>query len=355
MSDPVRVLLVDDSAIHRRALAGYIRESEGLELCGQAKDGAEAVELVRRLRPSVILMDVQMPLMDGLQATEAIMAERPTPIMLMTAADNFAREVDLGLRALALGALDLIPKPDLEQLGAPRQQLASRLQLLAGVPVIHHPRGRAGIERKRLAAESDRSRAHTSGYFRRARRVIGIVSSTGGPRALTEILSHLPADLPAAVVIVQHIDAGFEEGLARWLNENSPLSISMGVHDTPLLEGRAYLGPTGRHVEVTGQRRLGLVKPEVYRPGRHYPSGDHLLTSLASAYGASAVGVVLTGIGSDGALGLRDIHDAGGKTVAQDEATSVVYGMPGVAAQLGAAQRILPLQSIAEALRALVR
>ena len=295
----VRVLIVDDSGIHRRALASYVEASARLELCGSAVDGREAVEKVGYLRPDIVLMDVQMPKLDGLAATREIMSNQPTPILLMTAAENLEREVDLGLRALAFGALDLIPKPDLEALSPKDDALAHRLELMAGVPVIHHPRGGGLASSARRATGRSKSRPHSSGYFRRAPCVVGIVSSTGGPRALTEILQALPAELPAAVVIVQHIAASFEEGLARWLGESSPLKVNVGRDEAPLLTGQVYLAPQGFYSELTEERRLRLVRPDQLRPGRHCPSGDRLLASIAETYGQKAIGVVLTGIGVD--------------------------------------------------------
>jgi len=351
----VRVLIVDDSGIHRRALSTYVEASSALELCGSAVDGREAVEKVGYLRPDIVLMDVQMPRLDGLAATREIMSNHPTPILLMTAAENLEREVDLGLRALSFGALDLIPKPDLEALSPKDAGLARRLELMAGVPVIHHPRGgglAAGA--RRPAPGKTKSRPHSSGYFRRAPCVVGIVSSTGGPRALTQILQALPGDLPAAVVIVQHIAASFEEGLARWLGENSPLKVNVGRDEAPLLTGQAYLAPQGFYSELTAERRLRLVRPDEVRPGRHCPSGDRLLASIAEAYAHKAIGVVLTGIGSDGAEGLLAMRRAGGRTIAQDEESSVVFGMPSVAAERGAAEQVLPLSGIATAIEELV-
>lgn len=355
----VRVLLVDDSNIHRRALSAYVEASPRLELCGSAVDGAEAVEKVSYLRPDIVLMDVQMPKLDGLSATREIMSDHPTPILLMTAAENFASEVDLGLRALSLGALDLIPKPDLKGLRVDDDSLARRLELMAGVPVIHHPRGGGSPSSSRRAAgrapnSESKSRPPSTGYFRRAQCVIGIASSTGGPRALTQILSALPADLPAAVVIVQHIAASFEEGLARWLSESSPLNVAVGRDGTPLLTGQAYLAPQGFFTEFTEDRKLRLVQPGELLPGRHCPSGDHLLASLAVTYGRNAIGVVLTGIGSDGAEGLLSLRRAGGRTIAQDEETSVVFGMPCVAAERGAAEKVLPLGGIAAGIMELI-
>jgi two-component system, chemotaxis family, protein-glutamate methylesterase/glutaminase len=352
----VRVLVVDDSGIHRRALASYIEASPALELCGSAVDGAEAVAKVGYLQPDIVLMDVQMPKLDGLAATREIMSERPTPILLMTAAENLAREVDLGLRALSLGALELIPKPDLDSLSPADQTLARRLELMAGVPVIHHPRGGgsgSGSGGRGLRVARSKTRP-SSGYFRRASWVVGLVSSTGGPRALTQILQALPSDFPAAIVIVQHIAASFEEGLARWLSESSPLNVSVGRDEAPLLTGQVYLAPQGFHAELTEDRRLRLVQPHEVLPGRHYPSGDHLLASLAVTYGRQAIGVVLTGIGSDGAEGLLNLRRAGGRTLAQDEASSVVFGMPSVAAERGAAEQVLALSDIAAAIEEFV-
>ncbi len=342
MSLPVRVLLVDDSRVHRTALASLLNRAADVDLIGVAGDGEEGVLLAQRLRPDVILMDVQMPKLDGLEATREIMATSPTPILLMTAAENLAREVDLGMRAMALGALDLIPKPNLEDLRT-GDDLVRRLRLLAKVPVISHPRGRRGPG---IAARADRR--PTTGYFKRASRLVAIVSSTGGPRALTVLLGGLPPQLKAAVVVVQHIDAAFEEGLVRWLDEHCPLEVVLAKDRMELLEGRVYLAPQGRYAEVTDARRVALVEdPEEI--GSHCPSGDRLLRSAAHHYANRAVGVVLTGMGRDGAEGLLAIRQAGGITLAQDEASSVVYGMPQAAAQNGAAQRVLPIDRLAAA------
>ncbi|MGE0707982.1 MAG: chemotaxis-specific protein-glutamate methyltransferase CheB [Planctomycetota bacterium] len=352
MSAPVRVLLVDDSRVHRAAVAAYLERAEGIELVAEASDGAEGVERTLEHRPDLVLMDVRMPALDGLEATSRIMAERATPILLMTAAENMSLEVDLGLRALERGALELIPKPDLETLRRGDEALARRIRLLAKVPVIAHPRGRRAAPPDPAPPLRDRP---TTGLYRRASRVVVVCSSTGGPSALLATLSRLPGDLPAALVLVQHIDGAFEEGLARWLDESCALSVAVGKHEDPLVEGRALLAPQGMVAEVDARRRLLLRPPSAREREPHCPSGDALFHSAARAYGSKALGVVLTGIGSDGATGLLEIHRAGGQTVAQDEATSVVYGMPRVARELGAAAHVVPLPEMARTIVELLR
>lgn len=340
MSQVIRVLVVDDSRMHRKAITAHLQRQAGMEVVGEAADGAEGVQATLRLAPDVVLMDVRMPVLDGLQATQRIMAECPTPILLMTAAENLNQDVDLGLRALEYGALDLVTKPDFEQLQETDAGICSRLRIFAGVPVIRHQ----AASLHRLKGQADR---RTTGYFRRAKRMVAIVSSTGGPKALTEVLSGFPAGMKAAVVIVQHIDAAFEQGLVRWLDEHCRMDVVLGVDDDELLEGRVYLAPQGRYSEVSERRRLRLVDDGPVGPGSHCPSGDRLLHSVSQVYGEKAIGCVLTGIGRDGADGLLALRRAGGLTIAQDAATSVVYGMPQAAAHNGAALRILPLQRIA--------
>lgn len=348
MKGPVRILIVDDSRTHRAALRALLERQPEVTIAGSASDGLEAVAAAHELRPDVILMDVRMPRLDGLEATRRIMADRPTPILLMTSADNLARDVDLALRALEYGALDLIAKPELtpgtEQ--AVGRQLAARLRLLAGVPVISHPIGRALLRRKQL---DDPQQQERTTFHKRATRVVGVVASTGGPSALKVLLSALPRDLRAAVVIVQHIDPAFEEGLVRWLDEETPLTVVTPRDGQDLLQGTVYVAPQRRFCEVTERRRLALIE-EPYPAGAHCPSGDRLLESVARAYGPLGVGVVLTGMGADGARGLLALRRAGGLTFAQDEATSVIYGMPQAAAQNGAAQHVLPLDRIAPAI-----
>ena len=345
---PVRVLIVDDSRLHRAAFRALLERAPGLEVAGAVADGLEAVEAVTRLRPDVLLMDVRMPGVDGLEATRRIMAERPTPILLMTAQDNLDKEVGLALRALELGALDLIAKPELAVTDAAAgQRLVARLRLLAGVPVISHPHGRRR-PRPPAAEGEDPGLAKTT-FHRRAGRIVVVAASTGGPSALKALLAGLPGSLPAAVVVVQHIDASFHDGLVRWLDEETPLTVVTPIDGQDLHMGSVYLAPQRRYCEVTERRRLALVT-EPFGAGQHCPSGDRLFESAARAYGGKAVGVVLTGMGDDGARGLLALQRAGAPTIAQDEATSVIYGMPRAAAELGAADRVLPLERIAPAI-----
>lgn len=344
---PVRVLIVDDSRLHRAALRAMLEPFPDVTVVGSASDGLEAVAAAHELKPDVILMDVRMPRLDGLEATRRIMADRPTPILLMTAEDNLTKDVDLALRALEYGALDIIAKPELSGSAEPSgRPLAARLRLLAGVPVISHPIGRARLRRP---LPEDPHAPEKTTFHKRANRVIGVVASTGGPSALKVLLSGLPASLKAAVVVVQHIDAAFDEGLVRWLDEETPLSVVTPQDGQDLFQGTVYVAPQRRFCEVTERRRLDL-KEEPFAAGAHCPSGDRLLESLARAYGAKGLGVVLTGMGADGAKGLLEVRRAGGVTIAQDEATSVIYGMPQAAAANGAAQRILALEKIAPAL-----
>jgi two-component system chemotaxis response regulator CheB len=331
------VLVADDSELFREVLSRVIACDPAFEVVGVAEDGAAAAAQARGLRPDVITMDLAMPDADGFSGIARIMAETPTPILVLTA----NREEAVSFRALSLGALDLLEKPqagsDLDDYG---QLLRSRLRLLAGVKVIRHVRG---LREGRAAAP------------RRATRRVELVAvgaSLGGPRALAAVLRALPASFPAPIVVVQHIADGFTEGLASWLASETTLVVQEARGDDLLVAGRVLIAPTGRHLEVAdGCARLSDAPPvDTFRP-----SVTPLLLSAARAYGARACGVILTGMGRDGAEGLKAIKDAGGPTLAQDEATSAVFGMPRAAIELGAVDRVLPLDEIARALQELTR
>lgn len=337
----IRVLVVDDSKMHRTALTKIIAKAPGFEVAGSAEDGEQGVELVHRLKPDIVLMDVNMPRLDGLGATERIMAEKPTPILLMTASENLTGEVDLAYKAIEFGALELIAKPAAMQADdKATQDLLTRLKLLAGVPVISHPRGRRPPKR------DEGVRRSTSSIIRRARRVVAVAASTGGPRALKQFLTGLPSDLGAGIAIVQHIDGMFVEGFVRWLAEDKPIPVGIAEDGRGIHENEVLVAPAGTHMEIGSDRRVVLKESD---GGPHVPSGDRLLRSVALTYGPRAIGVVLTGMGEDGARGLLSIKEAGGITFAQDEATSVVYGMPRAAKLLGACQHVLPLAELAAA------
>ena len=325
----VRVLVADDSPTVRRALQGLLSEDRRIEVVGLAEDGVEAVELAMSLRPEVITMDVRMPRLDGLAATAAIMAEAPAHILVVASVED--RQQELSFQAMQAGALEVIPKPqgtspeDLRQWG---ERLADSICLMSEVPVVTRRRSHA------LATLPRRAVGRVD--------ALGLVASTGGPPALAEILGALPGDLPVPVLIAQHVASGFARGLCRWLADVSSLRVEMVSAPAPLRAGTVYVAQDGHDLAV---ERKGLVSSHL-PSGSFSPSGDRLLASLARAYGARAGGVVLTGMGEDGAHGLLEIRRAGGAALAQDEATCVVFGMPQVAWKLGAAEALYPLSAI---------
>jgi two-component system chemotaxis response regulator CheB len=334
---PIRVLVADDSELFRELLSRVVASEPGFEVVAVAADGDEAAGLARKHKPDVITMDLNMPDADGYSGIARIMAATPTPILVLTA----NRVEAVGFRALSLGALDILEKPqagsDLDDYG---RVLRSRLRLLAGVKVIRHMRGL----RERSAAAP---RAST-----RQAELVAIGASLGGPRALAALLRGLPTSFPAPIAVVQHIADGFTEGLASWLGSETRLEVREARDGEPLVAGRVVIAPSGHHLVVAdGCVRLSDGPPvDTFRP-----SVTPLFLSAARAYGARACGVILTGMGRDGAEGLKAIHDAGGPTLAQDEATSAVFGMARAAVEAGAVDRVLPLDEIPRALLELTR
>lgn len=333
---PIRVLVADDSELFREVLADVVSAEPGFEVVATAADGDAAAALTKTLRPDVITMDLHMPDADGFSGIARIMAETPTPILVLTA----NREESVGFRALSLGALDILEKPqakaDLEDFG---HLLRSRLRLLAGVKVIRHLRG---LRDRRVPAPRAAARPE----------IVVVGASLGGPRALATLLRGLPAGFPVPIAVVQHIADGFTEGLANWLATESRLRVSEARDGEPLRAGRVVLAPTGRHLLVgDGVARLSDAPPvDTFKP-----SVTPLFLSAARVYGARTCGILLTGMGRDGADGLRAIKKAGGVTLAQDEGTSAVFGMPRAAIEAGAVERILPIEDIPRVLLELVR
>lgn len=349
MTSPrIRVLVVEDSLTVRRRLVDVIGEDPELELAGEAEDGKRAIELCQRLRPDVVTLDMMMPVMTGLAATEWIMAYCPTPILIVSASTNRG-ELFRTYDALAAGAVDVLEKPRSDDApGAWERQFAARVKMASRIRVITHPRVR--LEKVKRAALSP---AEGDGRGEGRCRAIAVGASTGGPAALLRILGALPASFSVPILLVVHIGAAFGTALADWLDGQSPLRVSFASDGDALPregEGRILMAPADRHLVLEGSRLRLSNAPE-----RHScrPSVDVLFESVARTMGPRSAACLLTGMGRDGADGLLAVRRAGGATLAQDEETSVVYGMPREAALLGAAERILPLDAIAPALQAI--
>jgi two-component system chemotaxis response regulator CheB len=335
----IRVVIVDDSLVAREMLSQILASDPEIEVVGQAKDGRQGVEMVASLKPDLVTMDIHMPHMDGLAAVERIMAYSPTPILVVSSSvhgSGTGRAFD----ALALGALEVMKKPepkdweDLERIG---REIIRKVKLLSRVRVITHLSGRRKEERARGAARGHAVEAE------RAPSLVAIGSSTGGPSALMTLLSVLPKEMPAPVIIAQHIAEGFIPGLVQWLDGGCKVSVRAAADKEVPKPGSAYLAPTGLNLEFDG-RAMRFTAPQ---PGQLYiPSADTLFASVARSLTSAAVGVILTGMGNDGAKGLKAMRDAGAVTIAQDEETSTVYGMPRAAAELGAAVQVLPIGRI---------
>jgi two-component system chemotaxis response regulator CheB len=344
-SDRASVLVVDDSRLVRRVLVELLEASSEFRVAGEAEDGLDAIRKIHLLNPDLVTLDIQMPGLDGLQVLGYVMSEAPRPVIILTAAGDKHND-DLTLRALELGAVDFVRKPapdeglqasDLRErvLGSLRGAL--RVNLAAATSVLARP---------------VRARLRASGKARVATRVLAIAASTGGPRALAEVIPALPPDLGAAVLIAQHMPPGFTGSLAERLDRRSALPVREAVDGEPLLENRVYIAPGGLHLVVSlgvdGQARLGVRDD----PPRHgvRPSADILFTSIAASFGASSVGVVLTGMGRDGSDGLRAMRATGAFAMVQDEASSTVFGMPKTALSVAGADAVTPLREMARAI-----
>lgn len=340
---PIRVVVTEDSAVTRALLTAILEAAPGFELVAAVPDGAEAVDAVARLRPAVVTMDLHMPRLDGVEATRRIMRQTPTPIVVVTASS----EVDgrLTYDALAAGALSVVARPvgpSDPRFVTRREALLDELRLMAGVRVVRR------IERTE-------PRAPTPPLIPRRPvrpvRVVAIAASTGGPAALYRLLRDLPRDFDVPILVVQHMSEGFIGGLARWLSDAAPGSVRVAGDGDVLAGGAVFLAPDGSHLRATAD---GTVRLDAGPPiGGHRPAATALFDSVAKAYGDEAIGVVLTGMGRDGVDGLARLRATGAVTLAQDAASSAVFGMPGAALEAGAVERVLSLEELGPAITAL--
>jgi two-component system chemotaxis response regulator CheB len=336
----IRVLVVEDSVTVRRRLVEVLAADPEFEVTGEADNGRQAIERCQELRPDVITMDMMLPVMSGLGATEYIMAHCPTPILIVSSSTNRG-ELFRTYEALAAGAVDVFEKPTADEPeGVWETRFLSTLKLVSRIRVITHLNGRASQRRRdQLDATSIQSAAQ------RPYAVVGVGASTGGPGAIVEVLRVLPADFSLPVLLVLHIGEPFGRSFAEWLEAQIGRRVAYAVDGDPVLGagGRVMMAPPDRHLAVHAGRVQLTRDPE-----RHScrPSVDVLFESLADEFSAAAGACLLTGMGRDGAAGLLRMRRAGGLTIAQDEATSVVYGMPREAVLLGAALHVLPLAEI---------
>ncbi len=333
----IRVVLVDDSPSVRAVLRRFFAKTPDLAVVAEAEDGARGVEAVLAADPHVIVMDLQMPVMDGYDAIERIMAVRPTPVVVLSSRAN-RNQMQTAFEAMRRGALEVLPKPEDT---ASWQQLAVSLpatvRAVAGAWAEPRPRPvRQAVRVPRLARA-------------RKLRYVAIGASTGGPAAIRELLEEIPAAAPVSVLIVQHISAGFELGFADWLNKEFPLDVRLAQDGERPPPGAVRLAPGGAHLLL---EQGGILRLDAGTPARrgHRPSIDELFLSCAESCPGEVAGVLLTGMGSDGVEGLAALRQAGGLTLVQDEASSVVYGMPRVALERGAAEVALPPRDLARTL-----
>ncbi len=341
----IRVLVVDDSAFMRKALTRMLASDPMIKVVETASDGLEGYEKTKLLRPDVVTLDVKMPGMDGLTALGKIMHDCPTPVLMLSSLTAEGGEVTL--RALDIGAVDFIDKSSARSamdILSIAGELISKVKAVAGVDTVK-------IVRREPPAPPEMPAPKPPLAVRGEYDVLAIGTSTGGPPALQLILSQMPRDLPVPVLVVQHMPPGFTTSLAKRLDSLSSLRVIEASDGDPAQPGSCLIAPSGLHMYLEKGGNGYFVRLSKSPDGLlHRPSVDVLMDSVAKNAGARSLAVILTGMGSDGAKGMKSVHDAGGATIAQDESTCVVYGMPKVAVELGAVDRSMPLDRIPAAI-----
>jgi two-component system chemotaxis response regulator CheB len=363
--EPVALLLVDDSPVQRRFLRAALENTPEFVVIGEARNGREAVAMVERLRPAAVLMDLDLPVMNGMEAIERIMATRPTPIVVYSAFVDGENSTN-AIEALAAGAVDVLAKPQWGeggQLDAYAEELRRRMRVASRVRVITHPRARRRTTSPSLVTVPPVRADVPPAQVRSVEpidvrhpgnvRLVAIGASTGGPQALATLLGTLPADFGPAVLVVQHMAEGFVPGLVSWLDQVCALPVTMGETGRRLSPGTVTVAPSGLNLLVRDHLRV-VCEPAPERQF-HVPGVDASFESVAASVGAEAIGVVLTGMGRDGAVGLTAMRERGAVTIGQDEATCAVYGMPAAAWAAGAVEHQLPLPEIAPLILSILR
>lgn len=328
----IRVLLVDDSRLVRDMIRSILESEPNIVVVGEAANGVEAIAMVASLKPDIVTMDIEMPIMGGLEAIEKIIASNPVPILVVTALTG----IRTAFAAVSKGALDVIEKPDIGPENV--RNLVKKIRVLARVNVsaqLLTMRGVSGTARaSRVTMPTGSSRVA----------IVAIAASTGGPQAINTILKQLPANFPAPIVVAQHIAEGFTEGMVDWLNLATSLNVKVAENGDQLAAGSVYVNPAEHSMVITGQGKV-VIGPGDARQVYH-PSCNTLLSSLAAAYGKGVLGLIMSGMGDDGVLGMEAIRKAGGITLAQDASSSVIYGMNRLAVERGCIDRVLSLGEI---------
>ncbi|MCI0508269.1 MAG: chemotaxis response regulator protein-glutamate methylesterase [Gammaproteobacteria bacterium] len=340
--------MIDDSALIRKVLTGILNSARDIEVVGTAPDPYIARDKIKALNPDVLTLDVEMPKMDGISFLANLMRLRPMPVIMISSLTE--KGADVTLQALELGAIDFISKPKLdlvEGLQSYTNEIVEKVRIASKANVRSSPPPRLSVNPK-FSADAIIKSKKTKKHFKTTDKIVAIGASTGGTEAIKEILTVLPANSPG-IVITQHIPETFSKPFAERMDRNSAMTVFEAVDGQQILAGHVYIAPGDRHlvIERSGARYVCRLHdgPPV---NRHRPSVDVMFRSIAQNVGPNAVGVLLTGMGSDGAAGLKEMHDAGAATIIQDEKSSVVWGMPGEAFRLGAADIIQPIDTMAD-------
>jgi two-component system chemotaxis response regulator CheB len=334
----INVLVVDDSALMRSMIADMLRSDKEISVVGTAKNGKEVIEKVKKCTPNVVTLDIQMPKMDGLTALEHIMNECPTPTVMLSALTT--EGMDATIDALRHGAVDFVPKPSGPlslNIGEVKSTLISKVKVASSV----------NLNKISRISRVKPSRVHPSA--KKESKAIVIGASTGGSKALEQILPYLPGDIPAKIMVVQHMPPGFTHSFARRLDKISEITIKEGEKGDIIEDGHAFIAPGDHNMKITKNGRRYIID---LSQGWHgiRPSVDVTMQDVAASFKSQSVGVILTGMGNDGAIGMRAIHENGGKTIASDEDTSLIFGMPKAAIDGGCVDEVLPLDQIAKSI-----
>lgn len=342
----IKILIVEDTLVTRKLLEALVRSDGRFELAGIVEDGKQAYEFVKTFTPDVVSMDILMPVMDGVEATRKIMQEYPVPIVIVSSFYQ-SSEIEMAMQVLEAGAVTILPRPygpGHSKYHQSARRYLNTLHMMSEVKVVRRKK-----EEISQSTQNLRTAIQESGNTTLSRdfRVLAIGASAGGPEGLVTILSCLPEDFSLPILIVQHIDSHFADGFSDWLNTSSKLPVTIAVNGEKLLPGHVYLPPGDHHLNVNANGTISVTKDTSVKGPR--PSVDSLFKSIGRVYGQDSIAVILSGMGKDGAVELKNLYDMGAFTIAQEEMSCLVYGMPGEAVRIGAVSKILaPIDIVKE-------